>query len=76
MKIVNISDFQINCLHFLDEVAKTGESFLITKNGVPMTQLSPYHDNKPKTLFGALKGTITVHGDIISPIEVKWNVLQ
>jgi len=76
MKMVNISDFQINCLHFLDEVAKTGEHLLITKNGVPMTQLSPYHHKKPKTLFGALKGTITVHGDIVSPIDVKWDALQ
>lgn len=70
MEMVNISDFQINCLHLLNEVAKTKKSLVITKNGVPITQISPSHDNKPKTLFGALKGTVTVHSDIISPIDV------
>jgi len=75
-KMVNISDFQIECLHLLDEVARTGESLLITKNGIPMTQLFPYHPQKPKTLFGTLKGTITTHGDIMSPIDVKWDAQQ
>ncbi len=74
MRMISAPYFQMNCLYLLDEVAKTGEIVLITKNGVPMTQLAPYHQKtrhqKPQTLFGIFKGTITTHGDIISPLNV------
>ncbi len=73
MRKVNASDFQINCLQFLEDVAKTGETILITQNGIARTQLAAY---KPKTLFGAFKGTINIHGDIISPIETHWEAQQ
>jgi len=27
---------------------------------------------KPKSLFGVCKGKISIHGDIMSPIDVDW----
>lgn len=75
MKTMKASEFKAKCLQVMDEVAKSGEPVLITKNGVPTAQLSPLK-NKPQKLFGALKGMVTIKGDIISPLEADWEALR
>ena len=72
MRTVKASEFKAKCLKMMDEVAATGEPVVITKHGVPVAQLVPAVQ-KPKTLFGALKGSILYMGDIISPIDEEWN---
>lgn len=71
MKTVKASEFKAKCLKLMDEVAETGESIVITKNGKPVSQLGPYR-KKPKSVFGALRGSIKIKGDIISPLDVMW----
>jgi prevent-host-death family protein len=71
MRTIKASEFKAKCLKIMDEVAATGEPVLITKNGVPITQLIPAR-HRPETLFGALKGSILYMGDIISPIDEEW----
>jgi prevent-host-death family protein len=73
MKKINASEFRARCLQLMDEVAETGEPVIITKNGKPISRLVPYR-LKPDTLFGALKGSITILGDIVSPIDIEWEV--
>ena len=72
MRTVKASEFKAKCLKIMDEVAATGEPVIITKYGVPVAQLVSAVQ-KPKTLFGALSGSILYMGDIISPIDVEWN---
>ena len=72
MRTVKASEFRAKCHKIMDEVAATGEPVVITKYGVPVAQLVPAVQ-KPKTLFGALKGSILYMGDVISPIDVEWN---
>jgi len=71
MKTVKASEFKAKCLKIMDEVAATGESVMITKNGVPITELVPAK-RRPRTLFGAMKGTVEIMGDIVSPLDVEW----
>jgi prevent-host-death family protein len=71
MRTIKASEFKAKCLKIMDEVAATGEPVVITKNGVPVTELIPAR-RRPKTLFGALKGSILYMGDIISPIDEEW----
>ncbi len=71
MRTIKASEFKAKCLKIMDEVAATGEPVIITKNGVPITQLIPVK-RRPETLFGALKGSILYMGDIISPIDEEW----
>jgi prevent-host-death family protein len=75
MRTIKASEFKAKCLKIMDEVAATGEPVLITKNGVPITQLIPAK-RRPETLFGALKGSVSIKGDIIAPVDVEWNVLS
>ena len=59
---------------FMDEVAATGESVIITKHGVPVAQLV-LAVQKPETLFGELQGSVTILGDIVGPIDATWETL-
>jgi prevent-host-death family protein len=64
---IKASEFKAKCLSLLDEVQDTGESIIVTKRGKPVARLEPMK-RKPKTLFGAMKGHITIKGDIVGPL--------
>ena len=71
MRTIKASEFKAKCLQLMDEVAKTGESLVITKNGKPVAQLGPVA-SRLKTLRGLHKGLVEIKGDIISPLDVEW----
>ena len=74
MKIA-AGQFKAKCLKLMNDVYKHHEEIIITKYGKPIAKLVPIDDEeKSKTpIFGILEGMITISGDIISPIEEKWN---
>ena len=75
MRTIKASEFKAKCLKIMEEVAATGEAVLITKNGVPITQLIPAR-RRPETLFGALQGSASINGDIVSPVDSTWDALS
>ena len=75
MRTIKAAEFKAKCLKIMDEVAATGESVVITKNGVPVAELIPA-SRRPKSLFGALKGAVTPLGDIVSPVDIEWDSLR
>lgn len=64
--------FKTECLKLMDQVEKTREPIVITKHGRPVAQLSPVSSG-PESLFGYMKDTMTIVGDITAPIEVAWS---
>jgi prevent-host-death family protein len=76
MQIIQASEFKAKCLALMDEVARTGEGVLITKNGKPVAELRPYVDETRPSPFGCWKGMIEIKGDIIAPIDVEWDALK
>ncbi len=78
MENITISMFKSSCLKSLEKVKNTGKPLLITKKGAPMALVSPPPcAKKKKTLFGAMKGTIEICGDIVSPLpEEDWEALK
>ena len=75
MKTVKASEFKAKCLQIMDDIAETGDTIVVTKNGKPVARMVPYQI-KPDTLYGMHKDKIVVEGDIISPIDVVWNADQ
>ena len=72
-------EFKAKCLKLIDEVRDTGEALIITKHGKPVAKPAPVEGagpEKPKTLFGCMKGSITILGDIIEPIDVEWEAMK
>ena len=64
--------FKATCLALLDEVQQSGEEIVITKRGKPVARLMPMGDTRPE-IFGRMKGTITILGEIVSPIGEIWD---
>ena len=65
--------FKATCLDLMDRVAETGAEYVITKRGKPVAKLAPIRRSaKQHSVFGCMKGTSRVLGDIIPPLNVPW----
>ncbi|HEY3130198.1 MAG TPA: type II toxin-antitoxin system prevent-host-death family antitoxin [Acidobacteriota bacterium] len=69
---VSASEFKAACLKLMDDVSRSGESLIVTKRGKPLVRVIPA--GRPSTEDDyALKGTISLERDIISPLgEALW----
>jgi prevent-host-death family protein len=76
MKIATVpaGEFKAKCLKLLEEVAEKHEPLIVTKRGKPLAKVVPIRENK--TLFGAMKGSGVILGDIISPLDVEWDAMK
>lgn len=73
-KKVAAGEFKAKCLKLLDEVKERGTEIVVTKRGVPVAKLVPM---KPRPdIFGHMKGTIEILGDIIEPTGALWEADQ
>lgn len=66
------AQFKAECLKLMDQVEKTREPIVITKHGRPVAQLTPV-SAEPKSLFGYMKDTLKITGDVTAPIDVAWS---
>ena len=72
MKTIGAGAFKAKCLSIIDDVHANGGELIITKRGKPMAKLVPVPQEKKESIFGALRGLATIHGDIVSPIVESW----
>ena len=67
--------FKARCLSLIDEVANTRAEIVITKHGKPKARIVPYDDHPP-ALFGFMRGTVTIRGDITAPLDETWQAAE
>lgn len=67
--------FKAECLKLMDDVQTKKYSLTITKRNKPVAKLVPLEEAK-SPLFGKMKGTAHIRGDLIRPIEEKWDSYQ
>lgn len=65
-------EFKAKCLKLLDEVAKQHREIIITKRGKPVARLAPLANNGVD-IFGRMRGTVEILGDIVSSTGEAWN---
>jgi prevent-host-death family protein len=70
---ISAAEFKARCLKLMDTVAESHEPLVITKRGKPLVKLVPIVEDAPKSMFGYMKGTLTIHGDIMAPIDEAWS---
>ena len=75
MQTLKASEFKAKCLKLMDEVQKTGEEIVITKNGKPVSKLVPYRV-KTATLLGLHKDKISSLGNDIFSSGESWEADQ
>ena len=64
--------FKVHCLRLLSAVHDSHKEILITKRGKPMAKLVPVQEESKKPLFGFMKDSVIIKGDIVSPVGEKW----
>ena len=70
---ISVEQFQTECLKLIYDVQKHHSEVIITKFGRPIVKLVPVvGEQAEKPLFGYMKDSVFIHGDIIAPIEEKW----
>jgi|HubBroStandDraft_1064217.scaffolds.fasta_scaffold05299_10 prevent-host-death family protein len=65
-------EFKAKCLKLLDEVHQRRIQLVITKRGKPVARLVPLAEELPD-IFGRMKGTGEILGDIVSSTGEIWN---
>jgi len=71
-KTVPATQFKEQCLALLEEVRQTRQPLLVTRHGKPVAEISPYIPREMDPV-NPLKGSILYQGDLISPIDEKWD---
>jgi prevent-host-death family protein len=76
MPTVTAAEFKAKCLRLMDAVQQGGEDILITKCGKPVARLVAVAAPKPTFLFGCMKDSVEILGDIITPVLTaeQWDV--
>ena len=49
--------------------------WFITKHGKPVAQLVPI-PAQSRSLFGYMKNTVKIKGDVVTPIDEEWSALS
>lgn len=70
---IKASEFKARCLQLMDQVARTGEVLVITKNGRPVAQFGPVV-TRPPSLVGLHRGNVEILGDLVEPVDETWDV--
>jgi prevent-host-death family protein len=75
MQRISASQFKARCLGLMDEVARSGEVLVITKNGNPVAELHPCRPARRASPFGLHPDTQLL-GEVIAPLDESWKALQ
>lgn len=73
-KRIAAGQFKAQCLQLMDDVREKHLTYIITKHGTAVAKLMPIEASAPK-LYGALKGSVTIKGDILAPIDEAWDIM-
>jgi prevent-host-death family protein len=68
----------------LDEVASKRKGIVVTRNGRPIAEIVPFEGKpesiamgkRPKSIVGALRGSVAILGDLDEPIGGDWEALK
>ncbi|MGH2387299.1 MAG: type II toxin-antitoxin system Phd/YefM family antitoxin [Chloroflexota bacterium] len=72
---IGAGEFKANkCLQLIDEVAEHRQPLIITKRGQPLAKLVPIESTHSP--LGAMAGSVTREEDIISSLDVHWDVME
>lgn len=73
-KTVGAAEFKAHCLRIMEEASRSGETVVITKRGKPFMELKRVRPAQQKPLFGCMKDSMRITGDIEAPVYDKpWD---
>lgn len=69
------SKAKTHLLELLNTVDCKGESVIITKRGRPVAKLVPIENQPPRSIFGYMRGSGKITGDVVGPEPDVWNAM-
>jgi antitoxin (DNA-binding transcriptional repressor) of toxin-antitoxin stability system len=78
MDTMPISKFKATCLATLERVRRTRRPLRVTRFGRPVADIVPpaVSAEESRTWLGCMAGMTEIVGDIVAPLDVKWNALE
>jgi len=78
MTNIPATEFKARCLELMDRVAERNETYVITKRGKPVAKLVPVERNPKDSIFGYLRASGSIEGDILGPVVLPhdWENLE
>ncbi len=81
---MDVLECKAKFFHVLDEVASKRRGVVVTRNGKPVAEIVPFEGKaesiamgkRPKSIVGALKGSVTILGDLDEPTGGNWEALK
>ena len=70
---IAISQFKSHCLEIIDKLQNNQETIIITKRDKPIAKVEAIMMKSNSSLFGILKNKAYIKGDILEPINEKWD---
>lgn len=76
---ISTSEFKAHQARYLAELVEGREPMVLTRRGKPVARLEPVEPD-PETpqsafeaLYGSMRGTVQILGDIVAPLDVNWD---
>jgi prevent-host-death family protein len=67
-RTIPASQFKARCLALLDEISSHRETLIVTKRGRPVARVVGVGTQGARSL----RGSVTVHGDLVAPVGASW----
>jgi prevent-host-death family protein len=74
-EIINVHAAKTQLSKLLER-AEAGEEIVIGRAGKPIAKLVPYVAERPKRVFGRMKGQIVIHGDFDADNEAIADLFE
>jgi prevent-host-death family protein len=74
LRSVSVSDFKAHCLQYLEQASSLKIECVVTKRGKPIAKLIPIENQQQPFEFGSMRGSGSIKGDVIEPINTDWEI--
>ena len=74
-KTIGAAQFKAECLRVIDQMNRDREPVTITKRGRPVAIMTPVLPREPKSIIGALRGSVLRYDEPLDPASdpADWN---
>lgn len=70
---LSATEFKATCLKVMEDVRRSRKPVIVSKRGKPIVKIVPVDEQRRSPLFGYMKGTMNIVGDIVSPDPEAWD---
>jgi prevent-host-death family protein len=70
---LSATEFKATCLKVMEDVHRSRKPVIVSKRGKPLVKIVPAEEKRPVPLFGYMRGTMKIVGDIVAPDPEIWD---